>query len=303
MILYYGINFKEILKMRKLLRNDLCWCGSGKKYKKCHMEADLASGAVPGGKLKPPRGIRIKTPAEIEGLKKCGSLTRDILDLVGSKIGAGVSTEEINSWVHEYTIKHGAIPATLNYNGYPKSVCTSINNVICHGIPDPTEILKNGDIINVDVTCILDGYYGDASRMYIIGKADKEASKLVRVSKECLYLGIDQVKPYNDFGMIGKAIEAHAEANGFSVVRDYGGHGIGTKFHEEPHVHHYDVGFRGIPMFPGMVFTIEPMINAGRYETKLLKDNWTAVTADGSLSAQWEHTICVTDDGFEILTG
>ncbi|MFA5518585.1 MAG: type I methionyl aminopeptidase [Spirochaetota bacterium] len=288
--------------MRKLTRNDLCWCGSGKKYKKCHMESDLLSGAPSGRKIKLPRGVNVKTAVEIEGLKKSGILTRDILDMVGSRIGEGVSTEEINTWVHEHTIKNGAIPAPLNYNGFPKSVCTSINDVICHGIPDKSEILKNGDIINVDVTCILDGYFADASRMYIIGKADKTAQKLVSVTKECLYLAIDQVKPYNDFGVIGQVIEKHALENGFSVVRDYGGHGIGKKFHEEPHVHHYDVGFRGIPMVPGMVFTIEPMINSGRYESKLLGDNWTAVTADGSLSAQWEHTLCVTEKGCEIIT-
>lgn len=288
--------------MRKLLRNDLCWCGSGKKYKKCHMESDMLAGGPPGGKIKPPKGIKIKSAEDIKGLKKCGILTREILDMVGSEIKAGVSTEEINTWVHEYTVRNGAIPAPLNYNGFPRSVCTSINNVICHGIPNEKEILKNGDIINVDVTCILDGYYADASRMYLIGEVDSSAEKLVRVAKECLDLGIQQVKPYNDFGMIGQVIEKHAVENGFSVVRDYGGHGIGKKFHEEPHVHHYDVGFRGIPMFPGMVFTIEPMINAGRYESKLLRDNWTAVTADGSLSAQWEHTLCVTVDGCEIIT-
>ncbi len=262
----------------------------------------MLSGGPPGGKIKPPKGIKIKSAEDIKGLKKCGILTREILDMVGSEIKAGISTEEINSWVHEYTVKNGAIPAPLNYNGFPKSVCTSINDVICHGIPNESEILKNGDIINVDVTCILDGYYADASRMYLIGEADRNAEKLVRVAKECLDLGIQQVKPYNDFGMIGQVIEKHAVENGFSVVRDYGGHGIGKKFHEEPHVHHYNAGFRGIPMFPGMVFTIEPMINAGRYESKLLRDNWTAVTADGSLSAQWEHTLCVTDDGCEIIT-
>lgn len=285
----------------KMLRNDLCWCGSGKKYKKCHMESDSLSGATPGKNIKPPRGIRIKTPEEIAGITRCCRLTADVLDMVSGKIKEGITTDEINGWVHNYTVSRGGIPAPLDYNGFPKSVCTSLNNVICHGIPDST-VIKSGDIINIDVTCILDGYYGDASRMFIIGDVSEEAKKLVRVSKECLDLGIQQVKPYNDFGEIGKVIQEHAESFGFSVVRDYGGHGIGIRFHEEPHVHHYNSGHRGLPMFPGMVFTIEPMINAGKYQTRLLKDGWTAVTIDDSLSSQWEHTVCVTETGVDILT-
>jgi methionyl aminopeptidase len=282
----------------KLLRNDLCWCGSGKKYKKCHMESDLKS---PVSSLNPPRGIKIKSTEEIEGIRKCCRLTAEILDMVSLKIGEGITTNEINEWVHDYTLDKAATPAPLGYNGFPKSVCTSINNVICHGIPDET-ILKNGDIINVDVTCVLNGFFGDASRMFMIGEVSSEAKKLVRVSRECMDLGIKEVKPYNDFGKIGEVIQKHADAHGYSVVRDYGGHGIGVKFHEEPHVHHYNTGHRGLPMFPGMVFTIEPMINAGKYQTKLLKDGWTAVTVDGSLSSQWEHTVCVTETGVEILT-
>ncbi len=285
----------------KMLRNDLCWCGSGLKYKKCHMESDTLSGKAPVKNIKPPKGVKIKTSAEIAGITKCCRLTADVLDMVSAKIKEGITTDEINRWVHEYTISKGAVPAPLDYNGFPKSVCTSLNNVICHGIPDST-VIKNGDIINIDVTCILNGYYGDASRMFMIGEVSAEAKKLVRVSKECLDLAIDQVKPYNDFGKIGEVIEKHAKNNGFSVVRDYGGHGIGINFHEEPHVHHYDNGPRGMAMFPGMIFTIEPMINAGKYQSKLLKDGWTAITADGSLSSQWEHTVCVTETGVEILT-
>jgi len=285
----------------KMLRNDLCWCGSGKKYKKCHMESDALSETTPVNKIKPPRGIKIKNPAEIAGITSCCRLTADVLDMVSLEIKAGMTTDEINTLVHEYTISRGGIPAPLNYNGFPKSVCTSLNNVICHGIPDST-VIKNGDIINVDVTCILNGFYGDASRMFMIGDVSSEASKIVRVSKECLDLAIEQVKPYNDFGKIGEVIQKHAESNGFSVVRDYGGHGIGINFHEEPHVHHYNVGHRGLPMFPGMIFTIEPMINAGKYQSKLLKDDWTAITIDGSLSSQWEHTVLVTESGVEILT-
>ena len=265
------------------------------------MESDALNLTRPPVSLKPPKGIKIKTKEQIDGLRRCCRLTRDVLDMVSPEIKAGVTTEQINTLVHEYTIKHGAVPAPLNYNGFPKSVCTSINDVICHGIPDET-VLRDGDIINVDVTCILNGYYGDASRMYMVGSPPEKAKKLVRVAKECLDLGIGEVKPYNDFGRIGHVIEKHAVTNGFSVVRDYGGHGIGTRFHEEPHVHHYDVGFRGIAMFPGMVFTIEPMINEGMFQTRLLDDDWTAVTVDGLLSAQWEHTVCVTENGVEILT-
>ncbi len=287
--------------MKKISRNDPCWCGSGKKYKKCHMDSDIEAGKFSEMKMKPPRGVKIKTDKEIDKIRKSCILTREILDKVGAEIREGVMTDELNTFVHEYTVKNGAIPAPLNYNGYPKSVCTSINNVVCHGIPDSTR-LKNGDIINVDVTCILDGYFGDASRMFFVGEPSREARKLVTVTKECLDLGIAEVKPYGDFGNIGRVIEKHAKANGFSVVRDYGGHGIGANFHEEPHVHHYDTGMKGPVIFPGMVFTIEPMINSGRYQTRLLDDDWTAVTADGSLSAQWEHTLCVTEDGCEVLT-
>jgi methionyl aminopeptidase len=288
--------------MRKISRNDLCWCGSGIKYKKCHMDDDIVGGRKISAKtIKPPAGVIIKTKEQIQGIRKSCRLTKDVLDMVEEHIKEGLTTNEINDLVHLYTIKHGAIPATLNYNGFPKSVCTSINNVVCHGIPDVT-ILKNGDIVNVDVTCILDGYFGDSNRMFCIGEVSPAAEKLVRVARECLYVGIEHVHPYKDMGEIGYAIEQHAKANGFSVVRDYGGHGVGLKFHEDPHVHHYGGRARGIYMVPGMTFTIEPMINAGRYETELLADDWTAVTADGSLSAQWEHTLLVTEDGVETLT-
>jgi len=287
--------------MHKISRNDLCWCGSGKKYKKCHLDQDIAEGHFPNKTIKVPTGIIIKTSEQIDGIRKSCRLTRDILDMLTEKIKEGVSTNEINTWVHNYTVSHGAVPATLNYNGFPKSACTSINNVVCHGIPDDTR-LESGDIVNVDVTCALNGYYGDANRMFCIGDVSSEALKLVRVAKECLDIGIEQVRPYTDMGMIGYAIERHAKNNGFNVVRDYGGHGIGLKFHENPHVHHYGAKNRGVLMIPGMTFTIEPMINAGHYDTKLLDDDWTAVTADGSLSAQWEHTLLVTEDGVEVLT-
>lgn len=286
--------------MKILSRNDVCWCGSGKKYKKCHMEQDMKLYSYEEqGYTLPPSGV-VKTQEQIEGIRKSGKLTKEILDKVGDIVKAGVTTNEINRWVHDYTVKNGGIPAPLNYNGFPKSVCTSINDVICHGIPDET-ILKDGDIINIDVTTILDGYYSDASRMFIIGNASAKANKLVEVAKECLYLGLEQVKPYTSLNNVGRAVEEHAKKNGFSIVRDYGGHGIGVGFHEFPHVDHYARKDKGVLLLPNMVFTIEPMVNEGKYECEILDDDWTVVTKDGSLSAQWEHTIRVTEDGYEIL--
>lgn len=283
--------------MKKFNRNDLCWCGSGKKYKKCHMEQDeyLSKLELEVG-YEIPRDI-MKTEEEIEGIRKAGKLTREILDMVGEKIKAGISTEEINKWVHEYTISHGGYPAPLGYYGYPKSVCISLNNVVCHGIPDENTILKDGDIVNVDVTSIVDGYYGDASRMYIIGEASDEAKNLVKVAKECLQIGMDQVKPFKTIGDIGNAVQSYAEERGYSVVYEFGGHGIGKEFHEEPFVAHVGQKGEGMILLPNMVFTIEPMINTGVPETKILEDEWTTITKDGGLSAQWEHTIRVTEDG------
>jgi methionyl aminopeptidase len=287
--------------MNRITRNDPCWCGSGKKYKKCHMEQDLKIYAYEEqGFIIPPLNI-IKTPQQIEGIRKSGAITKAVLDMVGERIKAGVTTEEINSWVHEYTIEHGGIPATLNYKGYPKSTCTSINNVICHGIPDENTVVKDGDIINVDVTTILDGYYADASRMYMIGEVPENAAKLVQVAKECMDIGIAAVKPYGGLHAVGNAVEAHAKKNGYSVVRALGGHGVGIKFHEDPHVDHFAKLGKGMLLVPGMVFTVEPMINEGTYECDFLDDGWTVLTKDGKLSAQWEHTIVVTDSGIEIL--
>lgn len=287
--------------MQKISRNDLCWCGSGKKYKKCHLESDLKLQEFEEeGFIIPPMSIR-KSQEQIEGIRKSGALTKEILDMVGEKIKEGVTTNEINKWVHDYTVDHGAYPAPLNYEGFPKSVCTSINNVICHGIPDDT-VLKNGDIINVDVTTILDGYYSDASRMFIIGEASENAKKLVQVAKDCLEIGINVAKPYSSLNEVGNQIEEYANKNGFSVVRDLGGHGVGIAFHEFPHVDHFKKSGKGVLLIPGMVFTIEPMINEGSYRCLCLDDDWTVVTEDNSLSAQWEHTIVVTETGIEILT-
>jgi methionyl aminopeptidase len=286
--------------MRILSRNDLCWCGSGKKYKKCHMEQDEALYTYQAqGYTLPPRDV-IKTSEQIEGIRKSGELTKRILDMVEERIKAGVTTNVINHWVHDYTVQNGAYPAPLNYKGFPKSVCTSINNVICHGIPDET-VLKEGDIVNIDVTSILDGYYSDASRMFMIGNVSESARKLVEVAKECMYIGIEQIKPYTSLNNVGRAVEEHANKNGFSVVREYGGHGVGLRFHEFPHVNHHIRADKGVLLLPNMVLTIEPMINEGSYECRVLGDDWTVVTKDGSLSAQWEHTVRVTEEGYEIL--
>lgn len=287
--------------MKRITRNDPCWCGSGKKYKKCHMDQDMKILEYESqGFIIPPFNI-IKTPEQIEGIRKSGKITAEIFDIVGERIKAGITTEEINTWVHDYTVSHGAIPATLNYKGFPKSTCTSINEVICHGIPNSNRVLKEGDIINVDVTTILDGYYADASRMYTVGEVSENASKLVQVAKECLDIGIQAIKPYGGLHAIGKAVEEHARKNGYSVVRDFGGHGVGIKFHEEPHVDHFTKLGKGMLLVPGMVFTVEPMINEGSYECDILEDDWTVVTRDGSLSAQWEHTVVVTEVGVEVI--
>ncbi|MBR0361061.1 MAG: type I methionyl aminopeptidase [Paraprevotella sp.] len=254
------------------------------------------------GCLVPSRKL-IKTPEQIEGIRRSGLITTCALDLVEREIRAGMSTQEINDLVHEYTINHGGIPAPLNYEGFPKSVCTSINEVVCHGIPSEYEILEEGDIINVDVTTILDGYYSDASRMFIIGKTSRENQKLVDVAKECLQIGMQAAKPYGFVGDIGYAIQQHAKKNGFSVVRDLSGHGVGLEFHEEPDIDHYGRKGTGMLLVPGMVFTIEPMINMGDWHVFVDEDDdWTVVTEDELPSAQWEHTFVMTENGLEILT-
>lgn len=254
------------------------------------------------GHLVPSRKL-IKTPEQIEGIRRSGLINTAVLDLVASEIKAGMSTAEIDKMVYDFTVSHGAIPAPLNYEGFPKSVCTSINEVVCHGIPSEDEILEEGDIINVDVSTILDGYYSDASRMFIIGKTTPEKEKLVNVAKECLEIGMQAAKPFGFVGDIGNAIEKHAKKNGFSVVRDLCGHGVGLEFHEEPDVEHFGRKGTGMLLVPGMVFTIEPMINMGDWRVFVdEEDGWTVVTEDELPSAQWEHTFVMTDDGLEILT-
>lgn len=254
------------------------------------------------GHLVPSRKL-IKTPEQIEGIRRSGEINTGVLDLIQKEIKAGMSTAEIDKLAYDYTVSHGAIPAPLNYEGFPKSVCTSINEVVCHGIPSKEEILEEGDIINVDVSTILDGYFSDASRMFVIGKTTLEKEKLVRVAKECLEIGMQAAKPFGFVGDIGHAIQKHAEKNGFSVVRELCGHGVGLEFHEEPDVEHFGRKGTGMLLIPGMVFTIEPMINMGTYKVFVdEEDGWTVVTEDELPSAQWEHTFLMTENGLEILT-
>jgi len=247
--------------------------------------------------------IIIKTPQQIDKMRTAGRLASEVLEMIGAHVQPGVSTEALNQLCHEYIIhEQHATPAPLNYRGFPKSICTSVNHVICHGIPTEKKILKRGDIINIDITVIKDGFHGDTSKMFFVGEASVQAERLVRITQECLYLGINMVKPGVQLGDIGHAIQNHAEKHKYSVVREYCGHGIGEGFHEDPQVLHYGQRGTGIALQEGMIFTIEPMVNVGKRHTKLLPDNWTVVTKDRSLSAQWEHTILVTPDGFDVLT-
>lgn len=246
--------------------------------------------------------ITIKTPDEIDCMREAGRLAATVLDMIEPFVEAGVSTGELDRICHRYIVDElDAIPAPLNYRGFPKSICTSVNHVICHGIPGDKK-LKKGDIINIDITVIKDEFHGDTSRMFFIGEPSVLARRITEVSRECMLKGIEVVRPGARLGDIGHVIQTHAESHNFSVVREYCGHGIGRQFHEDPQVLHYGTPGTGTELERGMTFTIEPMINAGRKETRLLSDNWTVVTRDHSLSAQWEHTILVTDDGHEILT-
>lgn len=251
-----------------------------------------------------PSRKMIKTSRQIEGIRKSAIVNTAVLDLVAENIHAGMSTEEINTLVYNYTVAHGAIPAPLNFEGFPKSVCTSVNEEVCHGIPSKEVILKEGDIVNVDVSTILDGYFSDASRMFMIGAVKPEIRKLVQTARECLKLGLQAARPWRFLGDIGAAVQRHAEQNGYSVVREFGGHGVGLKFHEDPFVSHTGRKGTGMLLVPGMVFTIEPMINMGSREIYIDEENdWTVLTNDGMPSAQWEYTILITDTGAEIITG
>ncbi len=254
------------------------------------------------GHVVPSKHI-LKTPEQIEGIRRSAAVNTAVLDMVAAHIREGISTGEIDRLVYDYTVSHGAIPAPLNYEGFPKSVCTSINEEVCHGIPDDDIVLQDGDIVNVDVSTILNGYYSDASRMFMIGSVRPACKRLVEVAKECLERGIAAAQPWGFLGDIGEAIQSHAEANGFSVVRDFCGHGVGLKFHEKPEVEHVGRKGSGMLLVPGMIFTIEPMINMGSYKVYVDSDNeWTVLTEDGKPSAQWENTILITPNGVEILT-
>ena len=248
--------------------------------------------------------IIVKTQEQIEGIRKSCQLAAQTLDFITPRVQEGTSTEQLNQWIEEFIRSHRAIPATLGYSGFPKSCCISLNNVVCHGIPSPNDILKNGDILNIDVTTILDGYFGDTSRMFTVGEISPEAQKLIDTTKHCLDLGIEQVRPSNYFGNIGFFIGRYARSQGYSVVHEYTGHGVGIAFHEPPQVEHsMSHRNKGGKMQEGMIFTIEPMINQGKAKVTLDKqDQWTAWTIDGKLSAQWEHTLLVTSTGYEILT-
>lgn len=283
-------------------RNDPCWCGSGLKYKHCHAEFDDKIARIASeGHIVPSRDL-IKTPEQIEGIRRSSAVNIAVLDYVAEHIRAGITTEEIDRWVYDLTTKQGGIPAPLDYEGFPKSVCTSVNEQVCHGIPTDQVVLQEGDIINVDVSTILDGYFSDSSRMFCIGEVSPEKERLVRVTKECVELGLEQVRPWGFLGDMGQVINDHAKKNGYAVVREVGGHGVGLEFHEEPWVGYTSERGTEMLMVPGMIFTIEPMINMGKAKVFLDdKNGWTIYTADGKPSAQWEIMVLVTEDGHEVL--
>lgn len=280
-------------------RNDPCWCGSGKKYKKCHLKEDQTHREKRHSSFQPVKIHR--SQQYVKGMEDSCRLARETLAMVEERIEEGVTTNEINEWVHDFTVRHGAIPAPLHYNGFPKSVCTSPNEVICHGIPSD-RIIREGDIINVDVTCILDGYYGDTSKTFLIGECSHEAKKITAVSERCLQIGIEATKLWGHIGDIGAAIQEYALSENCSVVEKFVGHGIGREFHMEPQIPHFGKKGTGPLIIPGMYFTIEPMINLGKKGVKILDDGWTAVTVDNKLSAQFEHTLFIGEDEVEILT-
>ena len=288
---------------KKIGRNDPCPCGSGLKYKKCCLGKTLSKSKIYDLKELYARKykIRLKEAVDIEGIKRAGRLVLETLDLVENEIRTGMTTDAINTLVYEFTIKNGGIPAPLNYKNFPKSVCVSVNEVICHGIPGD-RVLRDGDIANVDVTTILNGYYADANKTFFVGTPGTEAQKIVKVARESLRVGISMVRPGNTIGDIGWAIQGYVESQGCSVVREFTGHGVGFEFHEPPHVPHFGKKGEGIALVPGMVFTIEPMSNLGKKDLRILEDDWTVVTLDGSLSAQFEQTVLVTNNGFESLT-
>lgn len=290
-------------EMKSPDRNEECWCGSGKKYKKCHLNNDEKMQRAYESGLEVPYRSLLKTAEDIEGIKRSAAINIGVLDYVAKRIGPGISTEEIDQWIYQYTVDHGGIPADLNYEGYPKSVCTSINDVVCHGIPSKDDILREGDIVNVDCSTILDGYFSDSSRMFYIGEVSPEKQALVDETKAALEAGLAAVKPWGLLGDVGAAVHKYAKSKGFSVVREFGGHGIGLEFHEDPFVSFVSKPGTGMLLVPGCCFTIEPMINLGKAKIDMSDPNgWTVRTADGKPSAQWEVQLVVTDTGYELLS-
>lgn len=288
--------------MNQIGRNDACWCGSGRKYKKCHENFDHKLNLLHSQGLLVPSHKLIKTEAQIAEIRKSAEINVKILDYVAEHIKEGISTAEIDKWVYDITTKEGAIPAPLGYEGFPKSVCTSINNQVCHGIPSEDIILEEGDIINVDVSTILNGYYSDSSRMFCIGDVREEKARLVRVAKECVEKGLEQVKAWGFLGDMSQAVHEHAVKNGYSVVREIGGHGVGLEFHEDPWVGYIGAAGTGMVMAPGLMFTIEPMVNMGTDEIFVdERDGWTIYTEDDMPSAQWEIMVLVTENGPEVI--
>ena len=288
--------------METIGRNDACWCGSGKKYKKCHCQFDEKLKELQQEGHIIPSHDMIKTPEQIEKIKESGKINIAVLDYVAEHIKAGISTAEIDKWVYDITTKMGGVPAPLNFEGFPKSVCTSINNEVCHGIPSEDVIIKDGDIINVDVSTNLNGYFSDSSRMFCIGNVSEENRKLVKETKNAVYEGLKQVKPWGFLGDMGQAVNDYVKSKGYSVVREVGGHGIGLEFHEDPWVSYISKKGTEMLMVPGMIFTIEPMVNAGKPDIFVDEDNgWTIYTEDNSMSAQWEIQVLVTEDGYEII--
>src|SRR3954454_1969716 len=301
--------------------NDQCWCGSGRKYKRCHKPLE---GRVMPGEISPYRPVpthinrpsyadtgvvvrwnepRVKSPEVIEKMRHAGTTAAEVLRLAGEMVRPGLTTDEIDIYVHQLCIERDAYPSPLNYNGYRKSVCTSVNEVICHGIPD-SRALQDGDIINIDVTAYVGGVHGDTNATFFVGEVDPASQKLVRVTEECMWKGIETVRPDRPVSDIGRAIEARAKAHHYGVVKAFVGHGIGEQFHTDLQILHYnDPRGNAVIMRPGMTFTIEPMITLGTWQHRMWDDDWTAVTADGKRTAQFEHTLLVTDDGFDVLTG
>ncbi|WP_124060657.1 methionyl aminopeptidase [Gordonibacter sp. Marseille-P4307] len=284
-------------------RNDECWCGSGKKYKKCHRDFDDKLQQLwDEGEEVLARSL-LKTPADIEGIKLSAKVNVGALDYVEAHIKAGVTTADIDRWVHDYCIERGAVPADLNYEGFPKSVCTSVNEVVCHGIPSEDEVLREGDIVNVDMSTILGGYFSDSSRMFCIGEVDPEWRRLVEVTKRSVEAGMSAVRPWAHLGDVSAAVNKVATDAGFSVVREFGGHGCGIEFHEDPFVSFVELAGTGPILVPGMCFTIEPMVNMGTADIDMSDPNgWTVRTADGLPSAQWEVQVAVTESGFELIS-